>query len=101
MGMILFEYDNVFSPSGPDYHGEDCYEFFNGNAYLSLPELYKKQSELERRLGDSRMQEPAKKRSRKTEYMSWVDSVQSNVLQLHLVRNEIIKRKNTALEGDS
>ena len=91
--MVLYEYDNVFSPSGLDYHGEDWYEFYHGNEYLSLPELYEKQTVLEKRLDDSRALEPQKKRSHKKEYMYWVDSVQRDILQLSLVRDEIVKRK--------
>ena len=62
-------------------------------ALLSLEKLYEEQRSIEARVNQLRKEEPARKRKRRREYSLWVFLVQEELVKLHAIRDEIVKRK--------
>ena len=92
---MLYEYESVFYPIGPDWMNDvwELKEICNS----STDKLFTMIEEYEKRLEIYRSKEPAKKRKNKTKYRIWVQRSQDYLEILRALHDEVEKRKDSSV----
>lgn len=89
---MLYEYESVFSPVGPDSTDFNWYKWtILQQPTEALINDFKKYESL---LNEHRLHEPAKKRKNKTKYKVWVTRTHDYLEILNDIYEELQRRKN-------